>query len=320
MNTAATGVITIGNASTATLDGVTADAGAIFVDSTGSVTSLLFDKSTTLSGGGVLELSGSKTNIVAGTKASVTLTNMNDTIEGAGKLGDNKMILVNDAGAVIDANSKAGLIIGTKTNTIINAGLIEASGKGDKGTITSVVNNTGTLEANAGTLTINATVIGAGVAVIDDGTLNFGASVTENIAFTGTTGKLSLADSQAYSGQISGFSTKGKTSLDLKDVGFVSSTEATFSGTASGGLLTVTDGTHTAHISLVGNYLNTTFVASSDGSTGVKVVTQAPQAPSTHALASAMASLVVSPAAAGAPVTHGDGALTSLVAPPRRVG
>jgi hypothetical protein len=321
MDTAATGQITIGNGSTVTLDGVTSDAGTILVDGAASVTSLIFDKNASLTGGGTLELSASKNNIVVGTKASVTLTNVNDTIEGAGKLGDNKLILVNDATGVIDADSKLGLVIGTKTNTIINAGLIEATGKGDKGTITSVVNNTGTLEADFGTLTINAVVVGSGRAVIDDGTLNFGASVAENIAFTGTTGKLSLADSLGYTGQISGFSTKGRTSLDLKDVGFVSSTEATFSGTASGGVLTVTDGTHTAHINLVGNYLNSTFVASSDGDGGVKVVDPAPQVPSTHALVAAMASLGAAPAGAGpSAAANPTSGVATLVAPPRHAG
>jgi hypothetical protein len=46
----------------------------------------------------------------------------------------------------------------------------------------------------------------------------------------------------------------------------------TFSGTSTGGTLTVTDGTHTAEIALSGNYLASSFVASADGSGGVDVV------------------------------------------------
>jgi hypothetical protein len=38
------------------------------------------------------------------------------------------------------------------------------------------------------------------------------------------------------------------------------------------GTLTVTDGSHTANIALLGNYLASTFVASSDGHGGTNVV------------------------------------------------
>jgi len=44
------------------------------------------------------------------------------------------------------------------------------------------------------------------------------------------------------------------------------------SGTASGGTLTVTDGSHTANIALLGHYMASTFVTSSDGHGGTNVV------------------------------------------------
>ena len=46
----------------------------------------------------------------------------------------------------------------------------------------------------------------------------------------------------------------------------------TYSGNSSGGTLAVTDGTHTANIALLGNYLASTFVTSSDGHGGTSVV------------------------------------------------
>jgi hypothetical protein len=73
---------------------------------------------------------------------------------------------------------------------------------------------------------------------------------------------------------VGGFSNKGRTSLDLGDINFVNSAEATFTGTSTSGLLTVTDGVHTATIALVGNYLSSNFVASSDGAGGTIVVAQ----------------------------------------------
>jgi hypothetical protein len=45
---------------------------------------------------------------------------------------------------------------------------------------------------------------------------------------------------------------------------------------ASGGKFTVADGTHTANIALLGNYLASTFVASSDGHGGTYVVEHTP--------------------------------------------
>ncbi len=297
---ASTGMITIGDGSTATIDSVTSDAGTILLNSTGSTTSLIFETSASLSGGGVLALGANANNFVKGTKASIVLTNVDDTIEGSGKLGDNKMTLINQAGGVIDANASVALTIGTGLNTIANAGLIEATNEG-KATVTSAVANTGVLEANDGTLTLAAAVTGAGSAVIADGVLMFAskvASIGQNVAFTGTTGKLVLADSAGYTGQVSGFSHKGKTSLDLRDIAFTGPGQASFTGTATSGVLTVTDGAHTAHITLIGNYTNAAFVTSSDGAGGVLVVDPSAPPPSPHTLIAAMASFGAPSAAA----------------------
>jgi len=129
--------------------------------------------------------------------------------------------------------------------------------------------------------------------VINAGTLDFASSFVENVAFSSSTGELELANSQSYSGTITGFSKTGGTSLDLRDIAFVGAGEATYTGTKSGGVLTVADGTHTATITLVGNYANT-FAASSDGKGGVIVVyspAEAPHAPSAQAFVSAMAGM-----------------------------
>ena len=49
-------------------------------------------------------------------------------------------------------------------------------------------------------------------------------------------------------------------------------TTATFLGNANGGTLTVTDGTHAAHIALLGDYLTSGWTLSSDGHGGTIVV------------------------------------------------
>ena len=115
------------------------------------------------------------------------------------------------------------------------------------------------------------------------------------MAFTGTTGVLELAQSKTYTATITGFSASGGTSLDLGDIGFVGSTEATFSGTRNSGVLTVTDGTNTAHIRLKGDYTHSTFVASGDGHGGTVVVDSTARdgavAPSSARFIEAMAGL-----------------------------
>jgi hypothetical protein len=165
------------------------------------------------------------------------------------------------------------------------------------------------LETLGGTITVTGSVTGGGVAVVSGGLLNLTSGFNETVTFV-TTGTLELAQSQTYTGNIVTFSKSGGTFLDLSDIGFVSSSEAMYSGTKTGGVLTVSDGTHTAHINFKGNYLGSTFVCSSDGHGGVlihdpKAAASSPpptaQAASPPALASAMAGLA--PPAAAVAVT-----------------
>jgi hypothetical protein len=64
--------------------------------------------------------------------------------------------------------------------------------------------------------------------------------------------------------------------IDFADIDPANVQAPTYSGDASGGKFTVADGTHTANIALLGNYLASTFVASSDGHGGTYVVEHTP--------------------------------------------
>jgi hypothetical protein len=222
----------------------------------------------TLAGGGSLVLSNSATNKISGVTTRATLTNVDNLIEGGGTLGGGHMLLVN--GGRIVGNAAAALIIIT-SSTVQNAGTITAQTGGGV-EIKSAINNTGVLIAQRGTMTLDRAVTGTGSARIFNGTLIADADFSENVGFTGANGLLELADSEGYVGRVYGFSHSGTTSLDLRDIGFVSASEATFNGTNTGGTLTVTDGTHTAKIKLVGDYTGATFVAGSDGHGGTTVV------------------------------------------------
>jgi hypothetical protein len=107
---------------------------------------------------------------------------------------------------------------------------------------------------------------------VTGGTALFSSTFAQNVSFTTASGSvLELAHSTAYSGKISGFSKTGASALDLLDIGFGSKTKATFSGTSVSGVLTVTDGTHTAKIAFTGSYVASAFTVASDGHGGTMV-------------------------------------------------
>jgi hypothetical protein len=207
---------------------------------------------------------------VSGSMARTTFQDFGTVTVSAGATFTVKGAVTTAAGQTVD---DAGILTSSATAKNTNAGLIETTGAGVLTIAGPLVNTaTGTLAADGGTLVVNGAVTGGGVATIDGGTLDLASSFNEKVAFTGTAGVLHLAQSKTYAANITGFSKRGLTSLDLGDIGFVGSTEATFSGTTSSGVLTVTDGTNTAHINLKGNYTASTFVASSDGHGGTIVV------------------------------------------------
>jgi hypothetical protein len=267
----------------------------------------------TLTGNGRLILSDHVDNRIYGATSTATLLNRDSTITGAGDLGGGSMSLVNQG--VIDGDDTIALVIDTGAATIVNGGLIEATGAGGVKVMSAIV-NTYRLSADGGVLMLDGPVTGGGEALIDDGTLVAGEAFTEAVAFGAAGGELVLAQSQSYANKISGFSLTGSTSLDLRDIQFVGAGEAHYSGTATGGVLTLSDGTHTAKIHLTGNYTATTFTAKSDHRGGVVIVASGAEQPtSPHAFVAAMAGLA-SPTGAA---VHTDTERTkqeTLMAPP----
>jgi hypothetical protein len=228
--------------------------------------------------------------VITGSQSSIVCTNVDNTITGFGVLGDGKLILVNAVAGVIDA-AFGNMIVNTGSDAVNNAGVLEASNGGVL-VLHSAVENSGILSVNGGKLRALKAVTGSGSATINRGTLYFKSSFDEAVTFTDQRGLLRLGRSQSYTAAITGFSAQGGTSLDLVDIGFVSADEATFSGTAMSGVLTVSDGTHVAHIDLIGDYLGVTFIAKSDAHGGARVVASGGERPMP----------VQDPSAAAAPV------------------
>jgi hypothetical protein len=199
--------------------------------------------------------------------------------------------IVNSAGAVFDivGDQKIALAAGD-TGLITNTGTLELTGAAGLSDIAVEVKSNGLIVVAGGTLEFSGEVLGVGAVQISSGTAEFDSLFGQNVSFTGASGELELHKSQLYGGTVTGFSTTGADSLDLADITFVSgSMSATYSGTATGGVLTVSDGKHTAHIHLAGDYLNSTFTLSQDASGRTMVTDPAAAAPSATPLVSAMA-------------------------------
>ena len=291
-------IIEIVGHSTAILGGTIGNGGLIDLETGTSAATLQIGSNTTLVGAGTVLMGSGTLNRIVGATATTILSNQS-TIAGAGHLGLGKLTLINGADGVIDATGTNALILNTGTIQITNAGTIEAAGSGGA-SILSAINNTGLLETAGGTLTVQGAVSGAGSAVIAGGAIDFTAAFSQAVDFTRGLGKLQLTHSQTYHAAVTGFSTSGGAALDLVDIGFVSAGEATFSGSVASGVLTVTDGSHVARIALIGNFIDSTFTASSDGHGGTIVVDHgAPRSASPQAFAAAIAALAPPPGTSG---------------------
>ncbi|WP_181165620.1 Ig-like domain-containing protein [Mesorhizobium sp. B2-4-12] len=259
------GTMTIGDGAMLPLSGTINNSGLISLDSAGSDTLLqLIQHGITLQGGGQIVLSDSDSNIISGTGADVTLTNVDNTISGAGQLGGG-LLSLNNQGTIIATGTHA-LVIDTGANTTVNSGTLEATGSGGL-MITGTLANSGLLWANGGNITIEGQVTGTGEATIGNlSKLEFGAASSTDVTFAqNAAGTLQLDDSFDFSGRVGGITNDDK--IDLGDILFGAGTSAAYQADSngSGGTLTVTDGAHNATLHLLGIFDAHNFTLVDDG-------------------------------------------------------
>ena len=101
-------------------------------------------------------------------------------------------------------------------------------------------------------------------------TLELPGASNATVLFQSSTGTLKLDNSASFSGTVAGMT--GSDAIDFANISFANVHTPTFSGNTTRGTLTVTDGTVTASVALLGNYMASTFTASSDGHGGTLVV------------------------------------------------
>jgi hypothetical protein len=133
--------------------------------------------------------------------------------------------------------------------------------------------------------------------------LSFGQGLGGAVTFAGPTGTLILDQSTSFAGAIVGL--RGQDKLDFADISFAALHQPTYAGTSAGGTLTLVDGTHTANIALVGNYLSSSFVPSDDGHGGTFLVDPLlDAATSATVIQSPVASMDISSAVGELPSAH----------------
>ena len=118
----------------------------------------------------------------------------------------------------------------------------------------------------------SGSVVGAGSLLVGAGAgVELTGAYSGTISFAGASGTLTIDHSANFSGHIAGQLATGDV-IDLADVTSGAGATITYSGNNSPGTLTVSDGTHTASIALLGNYSLANFTASSDGHGGTSVI------------------------------------------------
>jgi autotransporter passenger strand-loop-strand repeat protein len=165
--------------------------------------------------------------------------------------------------------------------TVLSGGELNAAHGGVAASV--VVSSGGNLNL-AGTTTGNITVSSGGKETVSAGGIASGATIaggTLEITSGGSTGgkvtfaaltnsgTLLLDNSTTFSGTVAGMTLQD--TLDLRDIAFATAS-FTSSGTTASSTLTVTDGTHTAHILLLGNYMASTFTLSNDTFGGTSII------------------------------------------------
>ena len=189
-------------------------------------------------------------------------------------------VFVNQAGGVFDIAGNSGIDGTASTATFKNAGLLEKTA-GAKSVIGVALVNTGTVEAASGTLDIQGAVTGnGGILKIDAGkAIQADAAVSggQTVDFNGGNDRLILTDASHFGGKLQDFGLGDR--LDLRQFDPATTTLSfAENGTNTAGVLTVTDGSLTAKITLLGQYMTSGFHTASDGLPGGTFVTYTPQA------------------------------------------
>jgi autotransporter passenger strand-loop-strand repeat protein len=225
------------------VSGVTAIGANAELDVSSGVTAT----STVLSNGGTLELYSGAT----GQSTFVGTSGLEVVNAGATAFG-----------TTVSGVSGTSFIYGTETGVMLESGSIQKVYSG--GVVSNVAITGGTLVVSSGAAMAGSATLSGGLIEIQVG------GSAGGVGFSSAGGTLQLDDSNHFSSMISGFGVPG--GIDLRDIAFNSATTTLgYSGDASSGILTVSDGVHSANIHLLGQYTAGNFTIQTDGLGGTLV-------------------------------------------------
>ncbi len=264
----ARGVITIDGTGLLALNGATIDGGTINNYSNAPTSGDIL--------GGEIDVTGSSTISHAHLNyGNVTIeTGQTLTFEGGVVTGT----AFNDVarGATLHVEGRDTL---TLNNVTVSGGAVTVDAHatvkttGDVILTDTAVTNDGTIEITSGTLKLTGE-IGSGNGPVGSVQIDAGAlfelngSDTQNVVFHGEGAKLQI-DSCEFNGSLVDLAATNK--IDLRVIGYGSNT----TGTYASGVLTITDGTHSIEMTLVGNYEDGHFAGASDGNGGTLITLNA---------------------------------------------
>jgi hypothetical protein len=177
------GTYTAANNTSTVLVGMINNTGTILWAATTNNTFLTISGGVSLTGGGTVTLTSTNVGIpvINETGSGAILTNVNNTIQGFGQIGNNGLALVNQAAGTVDANV-AGAALLLNSNGVTNQGMLEATNGGILQTSTTVNNLNATITANGKNSTVqflNGTTVQAGtLATLNTGVLGTAAGNT----------------------------------------------------------------------------------------------------------------------------------------------
>ena len=171
-----------------------------------------------------------------------------------------------DVGDVVLASGTL-IVLGGASSATVSSGGVETVSSGGTASNTTV---------SGGNATISSGGVLAGATISNGGSLeikNGGTAGSSTITIS--SGTLILDQAQTFSGTVAGLATSGAQNIDLLNISAVNLQPLSYTDSGGSGTLTVTDGTTTAQLNLIGTYTVGSFKTSADG-TGGTIITDPP--------------------------------------------
>ena len=271
-----------------TLDGVVTNAGTLLVNGGAlDINGVVTGGTTKIGGAGTVEIAPASSENVAFLAGSTGKLLLDQATSYTGQIsgfGTN----TNQSIDLTDLDFAAGVrVVGYAPNSGKTAGVLTVT----DGTNTAELQLNGTYtlanfnvasDDNGGTLISDPKVVqqksGNASATIASGeVLDVNTPDSGKVTFGGSTGTLWLQQPSTFTGTVSGF--HGADVIDLPGIAFGADTTLGYStnATQTGGTLSVTDGTVSANIALLGSYIASSFIMEGDSHGGTLLVAEALQ-------------------------------------------